>query len=141
MMWDVTIRWTRLGLLSPLWDSDMCLYAYVHPRTKEILYIGKADKMTVHQRWRGPDKGKLFRYFRKELGLTDVRVHQGELELPPGGRRTSQLLSDLEALLIYRLDPPGNISNTATKNSARIGLTVLCVGDWPHRRGGFRDTL
>jgi hypothetical protein len=37
-------------------NNSECLYAYLHPKTKEILYIGKADSSTVKERWEAKDK-------------------------------------------------------------------------------------
>jgi len=42
-----------------------------------------------------------------------------DLEVSPGLRKTSQLFEDVEALLILRLDPPGNIRNTFSRGIVR----------------------
>ena len=89
---------------------------------------------------RGQDKSKLFAFVKKQYGIDDVRVIHGAVELAPGRRRTSELLADLESLLILRLDPSGNIHNSKSRSISRPGLTVECVGHWPHERTRFRDT-
>ncbi len=63
---------------------------------------------------------------------------QGELELEEDRRLSSQLLADVESLLVMRLQPPGNISSTRSR-IYRPGMRVKCAGDWPHRRNAFHD--
>ena len=37
-------------------ELHRCLYAYLHPRTHTILYIGKADRQTIRERMSGRHK-------------------------------------------------------------------------------------
>jgi hypothetical protein len=63
----------------------------------------------------------------------------GELGLGEGQRLTKQLLEDVESLLIYRLQPWGNIRSSISRIS-RPGMIVRCRGSWPHPRRSFEDT-
>ena len=136
---DVWVHWTRLDSDDdPRWDEQYCLYAYLHPTRDRLLYIGKADYSTVRARFRGEHKDQLFEDIWRVYGFDEVRVLHGELELEAGYRRSSQFLTDVESLLIKRLQPFGNISTTRTR-IARSGLRVHCEGDWPFKRKRFHD--
>ena len=135
----VEINWTRLGeLRDPLLGTNFCLYSYLHPATDRILYIGKADYQTVRQRLQGEHKSELFDFFWEAFDLEEVAVIHGDLLPEQGRRRSIQLLSDVESLLIMRLQPPGNVAYTRSR-PYRPGLRVKCTGDWPHRRACFYD--
>jgi hypothetical protein len=138
---DVWIHWTLLDSDDdPRWDEQYCLYAYLLPRQVRLLYIGKADYSTIRSRWYGEHKDELFEDIWDAYGIGDdeVRVLHGEFELEEGYRRSSELLADVESLLIKRLQPFGNISATRSR-IARPGLRVYCEGDWPLRRSHFHD--
>ncbi len=131
----VDIAWTRLEEDDDaLWQDSQCLYAYAEPDTDELFYIGKADYQTVRQRLYGPHKEDLF----NDLDLDEVAVVHGALVLEPGRRLTSELLGDVEALLIMELQPPGNVAYTHSRPS-RPGMTVACVGDWLWTPAAFED--
>jgi hypothetical protein len=136
---EVQLHWTELQReRNRLWSANYCLYGYLHSERDWLLYIGKAGGSTVRQRLSGDHKNRLFRDIRKEYGIEAVRVLVGVLELEPGRRRTSELLADVESLLIMRLQPYGNISVTLSR-IARPGLRVHCIGAWPFKRASFRD--
>ena len=44
---DAPIHWRSLTLDDEGWKRVRCLYAYLAPETREILYIGKAWNATV----------------------------------------------------------------------------------------------
>jgi hypothetical protein len=133
------VHWTHLKRDDdPRWDDKLCLYAYLHASRNWLLYVGKADYATVWQRYRARDKDALFNDIRRRYGTDDVRVLHGNLRFPDGGRRTSQLLSDVESLFIKRLDTFGNIQSQKTRIS-RPGMRVQFDGFWPFRRRSFRD--
>jgi hypothetical protein len=134
----VEVDWTRLEEGSPEWGSNFCLYAYLHPKHDWLLYIGKADYQTVRERLHGAHKDELFRFFWKKYRIDWVEVIQGDLLPEQGRRRSSELLSHVESLLIMRLQPPANIVSTRSR-AYRPGLRVRCLGDWPLKRAGFRD--
>ena len=135
----VLIPWVNLqSNRDPLWQANFCLYAYLHPERDWLLYIGKADMQTVRQRLRGDHKAELFDFFWKRYGIDEVRVLQGDIVLEDGRRRSSDLLADVESLLIMRLQPPGNVASTRSR-TYRPGLRVKCSGDWPFERTGFHD--
>jgi hypothetical protein len=133
------IEWTRLEEpRDALWGANFCLYSYLHPETDRILYIGKADYQTVRQRLHGEHKSELFEFFWRAFRLDDVDVIQGDLLPEEGRRRSTQLLTHVESLLIMRLQPPGNVAYTRSR-PYRPGLRIKCTGAWPHRRTGFHD--
>jgi hypothetical protein len=135
----VEIPWVQLRQdREPLWQANLCLYAYLHPERDWLLYIGKADLQTVRQRLHGDHKDALFDFFWERYGIDEVRVLQGDLVLEDGRHRSAQLLADVETLLIIRLQPPGNVANTRSR-TFRPGLRVRCTGEWPFRRAGFHD--
>src|SRR4051794_2577481 len=119
---QVIVEWTRLTLDDPRWDCRGCLYAYVDFRSGKLLYVGKADSSSVYQRTRGRHKRDIFRFLDQEYGGGEPGVIQGELGLDAGRRFSSQLLGDVESLLIYRLKPPANISGTQTRSFCRPGM-------------------
>ncbi|MGH8630544.1 MAG: hypothetical protein ACREU7_07240 [Burkholderiales bacterium] len=129
----VELDWTNMEEdRDPLWADALCLYVYLHPERDWLLYIGKADHSTVRQRLHGDHKAQLWR----EYEIATVRVMHGDVVVD--GRRTSQLLSDVETLLIKRLRPFGNIQSTRSRISRR-GMRVHCLGDWPFKRWRFHD--
>jgi hypothetical protein len=136
---NVWVHWTELDSDDdPRWDEQYCLYAYLYPTRDQLLYIGKADYSTVGQRLYGDHKDQLFEDIWRSYGVDEVLMLHGELELEEGYRRSSELLADVESLLIMRLHPFGNISATQSRISRR-GLRVHCEGDWPFKRRRFRD--
>lgn len=136
----VEVKWTALSEdRHPLWSASLCLYAYLHPERDWLLYIGKADFSTVRKRLHGAHKEQLFRDLYRRYQLEQVRVRHGELILEEGRRRSSELLADIESLLIMRLKPFGNVQSRRTR-TRRPGLRVLCTGDWPFKRTRFHDS-
>ena len=135
----VEVDWTFLEEDdNPLWNEQMCLYAYLHPSRDWLMYVGKSDFSTVRRRLSGDHKRVLFSDIRRTYGVDEVRVLHGELLLESGARRSSALLTDVESLLIKRLQPFGNIQSRQSR-IWRSGLGVHCVGDWPFRRWRFHD--
>ena len=135
----VEIPWYELNDDSdPAWRTNFCLYAYLHPDRNWLLYIGKADYQTLRQRLHGDHKAELFNYLCRTYDVNYLRILQGDLVLEAGRRRSSELLSLVESLLIMRLQPPGNIACTRSR-AYRPGLRVRCTGDWPIKRAGFYD--
>jgi hypothetical protein len=134
----VEVEWRRLRRRHPLWRDRRCLYAYVDPRAAQILYIGEAGYQTIGQRLHGAHKDEIFRFCEEHLGVGNPAVLHGRLQCEDGRRRSSELLADVESLLIMRLQPPLNIAYTRSRRP-RPGLRVQCTGTWPHRRTGFHD--
>ena len=130
--------WSELEDSDPLWSGQFCLYAYLHPQRDWLLYVGKADYSSVRRRLSGDHKDQLFADFYLRYGIEEVRVLHGELLLEAGRRRSSELLADVESLLIMRLQPFGNIQSRRSR-IARPGLRVHCIGDWPFKRFRFHD--
>jgi len=137
----IEVEWTQLDDdRHPLWADSYCLYAYLHPMRNWILYVGKADYSSVRKRLSGDHKSDVFADIERRYGIEGVRVIHGQLFGEKGMRRTSQLLSDVESLLIMRLQPFGNIQSTSNR-IFRPGLRVYCFGDWPRKRCRFHDVL
>jgi thiamine kinase-like enzyme len=119
---------------------DYCrvLYAYLHPETQEILYIGKADKSSVRDRLKGEHKEGIYSFLAQEYGLTTMSLQVGELIFPEGNRYSSESLADIESLLIAEIRPPANIQSINSRIS-RPGMVVTCVGEWQHPMSEFYD--
>jgi hypothetical protein len=133
---DADIYWHVLDDDDVAWQWSRVLYAYVHPRRPEILYIGKADglRSTVRSRWNGADKlDGFWRDLRRERRIVEHRVMVGDLALRPDARLTRQFLEDVERLLIFHVQPWGNLRSTESP-PPRPGLRVRCRGRaWPGR--------
>jgi len=123
------------------WGYNLALYAVLHPRTDEILYLGKADGSTVRARWNAADKhDRVWRRIEQERGLFEHGFLIGEFQMPDGMRLTRQLVCDIESMLIYALQPWANTCNSASRGIySRPGIVVSCRGHWPHPRKTFRD--
>lgn len=137
---DVVVQWRRVGDDDEWLSLRRALYAYVHPRSDRILYIGKADGCSVRERLGGTHKRAIARFFRKALGFARIRLFIGVLGLPVGSRLSRALMADVESLLIARLLPCANVQCVRTRIS-RPGLTVLCRGEWPSRTRRFVDLV
>lgn len=137
-MIDAVIEWAPLPDGDPAWTESRCLYAYLAPQHDEILYLGKAWGETVRGRWAHESK---WDFWDDLETLRNIRAHRaiiGRVVLPPGRCLSHELLCDIESLLIFKLQPWGNIQCSVTRTS-RPGSRVACVGDWPLRRSKFQD--
>ena len=119
-------------------EHSRVLYSYSHPKTEELLYIGKSDYCTVHERQRGAHKEKLFHNIQATEGLNSVLLRVGVLYLERYKRFSPALLSDVESLLIYRIQPRYNKQARQSRIS-RPGLEVSCTGDWRFTINRFVD--
>jgi hypothetical protein len=134
---NVVVRWSLARTNGDEFSFRRVLYAYLHPRTKHILYIGKADYCSVRERLRGQHKCSVAQFFKK-LKISRVYALVGVLYLPKGIRFSSALLSDIESLLISELQPYANVQ-CITSRICRPGLSVTCRGSWPSRKRHFAD--
>jgi hypothetical protein len=135
----VTVHWNRVRPESEhLFRMSRVLYAYTTRDLAEVLYIGKATTTTVRQRWNAADKSAFWSDLENERGIFGHQVLIGNMQISDGFRFSRELLADVESLLIYRLQPWGNIQ-CQTSRISRPGLTLKCLGDWPSKRAGFRD--
>lgn len=135
----VEILWKPIrGHKDPKWGWKRVLYAYLSPDRKKILYIGKAYRMTVRERWCYSGKAGFWDWLESELGITKHIVLVGKINFLEGDRITDQLLSDIESLLIKRIKPPGNIQSKVSRIS-RPGLRVRCLGGWDGWKKEYRE--
>lgn len=112
------------------WTWTRVLYAYFDP-DEELAYIGKAWSSTVGSRWDAADKDKFFAEIEQHGWVPrDIIVYVGQPQVAKGKRLTSQLLKDLESLLIAQVRPWFNTQNRRTR-LGRDGMVVRCTGDWP----------
>lgn len=137
---DVTVRWHALSQDHPGWYARRCLYAYLAPgRRAEILYIGKSWEATVRGRWVRAAKEKFWDDLESNRRIRKHAPLYGEVRVNYAGRLSSELLSDVESLLIAAEQPWGNIQ-CRTDRISRPGLTVKCTGEWPGRARVYADT-
>ncbi len=135
----MNLHWTRLADDGEAWGWTCALYAYQHPRTRELFYVGKADGCSVRARWNAADKDGLWDAVERGRGIHAHRVLVAAFSLPAGARLTRQLVADVESLLIFALQPWGNIASTRTR-ICRPGLRVRNLGrTWPGPRN-LKDT-
>src|SRR5438445_7777850 len=81
-MIDVTLDWYEPN--EEDWNEARCVYAYLEPETKKIIYIGKADDSSPRERWNGHERDGLFEFFKLELDLEECDVIFGEVEAMEG---------------------------------------------------------
>lgn len=138
---DVILSWHRADPKTPdrePWSWSDCLYAYLHPATQRVLYIGKTDDLTVRQRFVSNFKRKFHDLYAR-LGILKVDVIAADIDLTVSARLTREWLDDLESLLIFRLQPPLNDSKRKSRRATRPGTAVVCTGDWPLANARFVD--
>jgi hypothetical protein len=140
MAQEVWLNWQALGDddNDPRWSWNRCLYAYLPPRRSDVFYIGKCDGTTVRQRWSYANKSGTWDYISQFC--QSHRIIVAPLALPEGSRFSSQLLTDIESLLIFTLEPSANVQATRSR-TCRPGLVVRCEGEWPLSTRTFRDFL
>lgn len=92
------IYWSLSTVYSPALDLHRVLYAYVHPRTRELLYIGKADKQTVRERLFGQHKQDVFNRIQHYRQINRPHILVGHPFIPKNNNFSSELLSDIESL-------------------------------------------
>lgn len=120
------------------WSLVRVLYAYVSQNDHEILYIGKADGVTVRQRWNRLAKENFWKDLEQVRHIFKHAVLVGEIQMDAGCRLTRELLADIESLLIKHVGSWGNIQSRNSRIS-RPGLRVICRGDWPLEKHEFDD--
>lgn len=135
---DVEVRWHELSDDDERWEWRRCLYAYLHPKSRDILYLGKCDGTTVLERLRAPDKQPLLDFLASKRQIESLFVAVGAVYLEQGYRMSRQLLADTESLLINRVKPIGNVSAVRDR-IARPGLRIKCSGAWHFGRSVFVD--
>ena len=136
---EIVIKWKGVRANSdPKWKYSRVLYAYIAPHTNEILYIGKAGKLSVRRRWCRSGKVKFWDALEKERRIFKHATIVGDIYMDEGSRFSQQILSDIESLLIKRIKPWGNDKSRYTRIS-RPGMRVKCEGAWPIEKKEFWD--
>lgn len=138
---DAILHWSRADPHTPdrgPWRWSACLYAYLHPATQMVLYVGKTDNLTVRARFVSNFKRK-FNDLYARLDILKVDVIAARVDLAVSSRLTREWLDDLESLLIFRLQPPLNDSKRKSRRNTRPGTIVVCTGDWPLASARFID--
>ena len=135
----VVISWKSIRYQNdPKWNWRVVLYAYLPTNKDEILYIGKAYKQSIRERWGYAAKEGFWNDLESERGITKHIVLVGKIILPEGMKLTDQLVTDIESLLIKRIQPWGNIQSSVSRIS-RPGLRVQCIGGWHGWKKEYRD--
>ena len=134
----VTVFWRILKEKDPVWYRSGCLYAYLTPKEDEILYIGKAWRTTVKDRWSRTGKRGFWEDLEKRRGIKHHIPLIGIIYLSETQRLTRELLADIESLLISIEKPWGNIKRRHTRTQ-RPGMTVKCIGSWPGAKQTYKD--
>jgi hypothetical protein len=135
---DIVVEWRILKADDEGWSSSRCLYAYITTNKKEILYIGKAWGVTVKGRWNRASKENFWNDLERKRGIFEHLVLLGNVTLSYSGRLTSELLVDIETLLIMGEQPWGNIQSKQSR-IPRPGLVVECAGVWPGQARFYAD--
>lgn len=102
---------------------------YMYATTRAPLYIGKADYQSVYERLRDHETDGIADFIRREYpSRVPAGIKVGFIVLGAGQRLSSQLLADIESLLIFHECRAGrcvaNIANSRTRNIVRPGLIV-----------------
>lgn len=135
----VKIKWRYIsGKKDPKWDWCRALYAYLTVDRDEILYLGKAYKCSVIERWHRAAKKGFWNELETQRGIKKHVVMVGDIFLPEGSNLTDPLISDIESLLIKRINPWGNLKSVK-KRISRPGLRVECKGSWHGWKREYRD--
>lgn len=134
----VEVHWRGMtGPRDVAWGWSGVLYAYLHPNLEHVLYIGLAYGRTVRERWAYTAKSHTWDCIQKRgTGLHICLV--GQFALEPGRRRTRQLVSDVESLLIKNIQPCCNKASRKTRIE-RPGLHVRCRGGWNGWHAKYSD--
>jgi len=127
---EIKVEWEILEDTDSSWESCRCLYAYLAPKGKEILYIGKAWGTSVRNRWSRNGKEEFWEDLEKQRGIKYHIPLIGKIYLQVGRRLTGELLADVESLLINIEKPWGNIQSQKNR-IGRPGMRVTCNGTWP----------
>ena len=135
---NIKVEWAYTGSDEESLKFSRVLYAYLHPESSDILYLGKADYSTVKKRLTGQHKGAIFSDIVNDLKVSEIHAIVGQLHLPSEKRFSSELLSDVESLLIIAVQPSYNRQSRQTRIS-RPGIVVNCTGDWPLAIKMFKD--
>jgi hypothetical protein len=120
------------------WDLQRCLYAYFHQTDNHpVIYLGKTS-VSAYNRYAARDKDLMFDAFK--TANINPRIFIGEILLEGNRRLTGELLTDVESLMIHRLQPWWNTQNRKSRGSySRPGMKVHMIGDWPHHPTSFHD--
>jgi|ERR1022692_356041 hypothetical protein len=113
--------------------SKPALYLLKNPRGGAILYIGKAGSQTIRDRWLCRSKDRIVKLARKEK----IEFRPLVAGLHTSRPKSKQLISDVEKLLIFMVQPRWNKMGLDTCRLHHRELVVNCSGSWPFPRWRF----
>lgn len=129
----VEVRWSYAGEGEENLEFSGVLYAYVHPTTREVLYVGEATYAGVRERFNGWSKEALLAQIQAAEGLPVVHAIVGVPWLPAGERYSRAMLAAVQSFLILKMRPRYNVLDPLPPLPPPE-LRVACRGDWPARR-------
>jgi hypothetical protein len=135
-----TLHWSGIHEDDPAWDSCGNVYAYAVPSPWDLLYVGKAVGCTVRERLNAADKDG----FRKWAVREGIRGFACFVAYPRviGGRLTARVVQGIERLLIFALQPPGNIQSVGGFDPLPgLVVTITGFGVWPRELHDFGDSV
>lgn len=128
---DIELFWQLADNLSV--QASQAVYMFRKERGREILYIGKAFRQSIKQRWVCRSKARLGKLARKERITLRPLVAGFHTKL----RLTPHLVDDVERLLIFMTQPRWNRPGMKSCSLHHRRLTVKCTGQWPYPRSIF----
>lgn len=133
---EISWRQIKSGRNSAL-DVPWALYAYFHHADSHPpIYVGRAIN-GAFSRITARDKQSMHDAMA-ESRITP-RIFVGHFGIHEDRRMSDELLSDVESLLIKRLQPAWNTMSKKSRGYSRPGMVVRMFGTWPHPRSEFRD--
>lgn len=136
-----TLHWTGIRTEDdPAWNSRGNVYAYAIPNPWELLYVGKTAGCTVRERLNAVDKNNFCKWAvrRGIRGFTCFVAHPQIV----GGRLTARVVHGIERLLIFALQPPGNIQGIAGFDPLPgLVVTITGFGVWPRALHDYGDRV
>src|SRR5260370_38844307 len=99
-MIDVVLDWRFVENRDddPRWHYSRALYAYLSPRRREVLYIGKADGCRVKRRWM--EKDAFWRDLESDRRLQNHRGIVADISISGGCSLPRVLLAHVKTYLI-----------------------------------------
>jgi hypothetical protein len=138
---EATLHWMGIRTeCDPAWNSFGNVYAYAIPKPWELLYVGKTVGCTVRERLNAADKDGFCKWAVRG-GIKGFACFVAHPEIV-GGKLTARVVHGIERLLIFALQPPGNIQGIAGFDPLP-GLVVKITGFgmWPKELHDCGDSV